>query len=70
MCIRDRTDSQAFRNSIVTEIAAYSEFWTAEAYHQNYYELNPHSSYIAGVSRPKVEKVKKVFKDILKEKYK
>ena len=68
--ISELTDAQAFRNPIVTEIAAYSEFWTAEKYHQNYYELNPQNPYVSKVSRPKVEKVKKVFKDILKEQYK
>ncbi len=68
--IAELTDAQVFRNPIVTEIAAYSEFWTAEKYHQDYYELNPQNPYVSKVSRPKVEKVKKVFKDILKEKYK
>ncbi len=64
------TEQKVFRNPIVTEIAPYEEFWTAEKYHQDYYELNPQNPYVAKVSRPKVEKVKKVFKDILKAKYK
>jgi len=64
------TERKVFRNPIVTEVAAYEEFWTAEKYHQDYYELNPQNPYVAKVSRPKVEKVKKVFKDILKEQYK
>lgn len=54
---------------IVTEVSPYQEFWVAEAYHQNYYELHPENSYVRNVSRKHVEKVKKVFKDILKEKY-
>ena len=58
-----------FKDPIVTKLSAYKEFWVAEAYHQDYYEYNPGSSYIANVSRPKVEKVKKVFASILKEKY-
>jgi peptide-methionine (S)-S-oxide reductase len=62
--------SGKFSNPIVTEVAPYQEFWSAEAYHQNYYELHPENPYIGNVSRPKVEKVKKVFADILKEKYK
>lgn len=61
--------SGKFANPIVTEVAAYKEFWTAEGYHQNYYELHPENPYIQNVSKPKVEKVKKVFADILKEKY-
>ncbi|MGK0365854.1 MAG: peptide-methionine (S)-S-oxide reductase [Saprospiraceae bacterium] len=62
--------SGKFSNPIVTEIAPYREFWSAESYHQNYYELHPENPYVGNVSRPKVEKVKKVFADILKEKYK
>ena len=34
--IKDLTAANAFRNPIVTEVAAYEEFWTAEAYHQDY----------------------------------
>ena len=62
-------DSGKLGNPIVTEVAPYSEFWVAEEYHQNYYELNPHQPYVNSVSRPKVEKVKKEFASILKEKY-
>lgn len=54
---------------IATEVAPYKEFWVAEEYHQNYYELHPENGYVRNVSRPKVEKVKKVFKDILKKDY-
>ncbi len=62
--------SGKFSDPIVTEVAPYREFWSAEGYHQNYYELHPENPYISNVSRPKVEKVKKTFADILKEKYK
>ena len=54
---------------IVTEVSPYTEFYTAEGYHQNYYELHPNNPYITNVSRPKVEKVKKTFPNLLKEKY-
>ncbi len=53
---------------IVTQIAPYEEFWVAEKYHQDFYELNPNQSYVRSVSRPKVEKVKKKFPHLLKEK--
>ena len=58
-----------FKDPIVTEVSAFDEFWVAEGYHQDYYEHNPGNSYIVNVSRPKVEKVKKVFANLLKEKY-
>ncbi len=68
--IKKLNASGKFDNPIVTEVAPYTEFYTAEGYHQDYYELHPNNSYIANVSRPKVEKVMKEFKDILKEEYK
>lgn len=58
-----------YKNPVVTEVAPFEEFWVAEDYHQNYYELHPENSYVANVSRPKVEKVKKTFPDLLKDKY-
>jgi peptide-methionine (S)-S-oxide reductase len=63
-------ESGKFNNGIVTKLSALDEFWVAEGYHQNYYELNPYQGYIVGVSKPKVEKVMRTFKDILKEDYK
>ncbi len=58
-----------FTKPIATEVAEYTEFWVAEEYHQNYYEHHPENPYVQRISRPKVEKVKKYFKDILKKKY-
>jgi peptide-methionine (S)-S-oxide reductase len=57
----------AFPKPIVTEIAHYDNFYPAEDYHQNYYNLHKSQGYCAAVIRPKVSKVKKVFKDKLKE---
>lgn len=54
---------------IVTEVSPYKQFWVAEAYHQDYYENNPNQPYVRGVSKPKVEKVKKTFPELLKSKY-
>jgi peptide-methionine (S)-S-oxide reductase len=56
----------AFHVPIVTEISPYREFFAAEDYHQNYYEENPYQPYCSMLIRPKVDKVKKVFKDKLK----
>ena len=69
--IKDKLDKAGkFSNPIVTEITAFSFFYVAEDYHQNYYELHPNQPYIVSVSRPKVEKFKKAFKNKLKEAYK
>jgi peptide-methionine (S)-S-oxide reductase len=60
-------DSKIFKNSIVTEITAASEFYKAENYHQNYYALNSNQSYCQYVIRPKVDKFRKQFADKLKK---
>jgi peptide-methionine (S)-S-oxide reductase len=57
----------AFRKPIVTEISEASEFYPAEDYHQNYYNGHKGQDYCAAVIHPKVSKVKKVFRDKLKE---
>ena len=55
---------------VVTEVKAFDTFYPAEAYHQNYYKLNPNSSYIVNVCGPKVQKLRKAFPSLLKEEYK
>ena len=60
-------ESGVFLSPIVTEITAAPTFWPAEKYHQDYYENNPNAGYCAMVVRPKVEKLKKVFREKLKK---
>jgi len=60
--------SGAFESPIVTAIEPYSNFYAAEAYHQDFYSNNPNQGYCRMVVRPKVEKFEKVFKDKLKKK--
>ena len=57
--------SGAFDSRIVTEISPFSEFYPAEDYHQNYFNLNGEQPYCAFLIRPKVEKFRKVFKEKL-----
>jgi methionine-S-sulfoxide reductase len=58
-------DSYAFGAPIVTEIKPFEKFYPAEKYHQRYYELNPNQGYCAAIIRPKVEKFKKEFSNLL-----
>lgn len=51
---------------IVTEIVPFEAFYPAEDYHKNYLDNNPENAYCQAVVRPKVDKFKKVFKDLLK----
>ncbi len=59
-------ESGAWDKPIVTEVSAFSKFYAAEDYHNNYYAQNSEESYCQYVIQPKVEKFKKVFKDKIK----
>lgn len=60
------TAEQVWDNPIVTEIVPFETFYPAEDYHKNYLELNPSNPYCQSVVRPKVDKFKKVFANVLK----
>ncbi|HTI07166.1 MAG TPA: peptide-methionine (S)-S-oxide reductase MsrA [Puia sp.] len=59
--------SGAYDKPIVTEITAFTKFYPAEDYHQDYFRLHGSQPYCQLVIRPKVEKFEKVFKDKLKK---
>ncbi len=59
-------DTGAFNKPIVTAIEPYKNFYSAESYHQKYYDYNPGQVYCRLVIAPKVEKFEKVFKNKLK----
>jgi len=64
------TKSGAWDKPIVTEISPFTNFYSAENYHQNYFDNNPAQPYCSFVITPKVEKFEKVFKDRLKKQQK
>lgn len=68
--ISELENANKFENPIVTQVVPFEKFYEAEAYHQNYYAINPNESYTRAVTRPKVEKFEKEFKALLKEEYK
>ena len=55
-----------FASPIVTEIVPFTEFYRAEAYHQNYFVEHSGGRYCQLVIRPELDKMKKVFKEKLK----
>jgi methionine-S-sulfoxide reductase len=59
--------SGTFKKPIVTEITPIKNFFPAENYHQDYFNLNPSQQYCQFVIRPKVEKFNKDFKAMLKD---
>ncbi len=56
-----------FDNPIVTEVTAFTNFYSAENYHQEYFANNPNQPYCAAVVAPKVMKFRKMFVDRLKK---
>ena len=63
--IKKINDSHEFENPIATEIIPLNKFFTAEDYHQNYYQKNLDQPYCAYVIVPKLEKLKEKFKNLL-----
>lgn len=60
-------NSHIFNDPIVTAIIPFTEFYSAEREHDDYYNLHPEQAYCQYVVRPKVEKLRKLFSDKLKE---
>lgn len=58
--------SGAWSNPIVTQVEALDVFYPAEKDHWEYYEKNPEAGYCRYVIQPKMDKFRKVFKDLLK----
>jgi peptide-methionine (S)-S-oxide reductase len=60
-------EEKVYKNKIVTQVSAYTKFYKAEDYHQDYFNQNPNQGYCKYVIQPELEKFKKVFKDKLKK---
>lgn len=54
-------------DAIVTEISKAGDFYTAESYHQDYYNNNSEKSYCSFVIAPKIKKFYKEFGYLLKD---
>lgn len=59
--------TNVFGKKVVTEISPTKKFYSAEAYHQNYYENNKDQAYCKVVILPKLEELEKLFKNKLKK---
>ncbi len=60
-------ESGSWNSPIVTEITAFSNFYAAENYHQDYFEYNSSQPYCRAVIAPKLDKFKSKFQDKLKD---
>ncbi len=60
--IKNLADSKKYKDKIVTEVKAFTKFYRAEDYHQEYVYNHPENPYVANVSIPDFIKFKKEFK--------
>lgn len=69
--VRDEVaDSGKHRDPIVTEIVPFETFFTAEEYHQNYYDNNKNQGYCDYVISPKIKKLLQEYATEVKDEYK
>jgi len=64
--IEKLNESKVFPSPIVTTLEKAKVFYAAESYHQDYFANNGYQPYCQAVVAPKVAKVRKVFKELLK----
>ena len=64
--IQELDSEGIWKDPIVTTVEPFERFYSAEAYHQEYFENNPNQGYCRLVITPKVEKFEKIFKEKLK----
>ncbi len=58
--------ARVFSRPVVTEIEPFTKFYPAEADHQDFFADNPRQPYCRAVIQPKLEKLKKVFAELVK----
>ncbi len=68
--IKEINDSNKEGKPIVTEVVLLDKFDEAEDYHKDYFANNPGNPYCEIVINPKLEKIQKEFRELLKDVYK
>lgn len=58
--------ARIWKDPIITEVTPFDTFYSAEDYHQNYFNQNQEQPYCAYVIQPKMKKLQEVFADRLK----
>ena len=59
--------SGAYKKAVVTEIVPFTNFYPAEDYHKDYYDKNRSQGYCMFVIDPKVKKLLKEYKNVVKD---
>jgi len=65
--IAEINSAQVFDAPVATSLEPLEGFYPAEQYHHDYAARNPQQPYIRAVAAPKVEKLRKVHGDLLKD---
>jgi peptide-methionine (S)-S-oxide reductase len=67
--IKEIEATKHYKGKIVTQVVPFKAFYGAESYHQDYFKLHPDRGYIQSVSLPKVQKMRKAVKGLLKPEF-
>lgn len=65
--INELTQSRVYARPVVTEVLPVSNYWAAEAYHQDFFERHPTQGYCMAVAAPKVAKFRKTFARLVRD---
>jgi peptide-methionine (S)-S-oxide reductase len=63
----EKLGKDVYKRKIATEVTAFTKFYKAEEYHQDYERKNPNQSYVKAVSVPRLNKFKSKFPELLKK---
>ena len=64
--IAEISREKLYRDPIVTEVTAFTNFFPAEEYHRDYFARNPEQGYCRAVIAPKVSKFREKYREKLK----
>jgi len=65
--IAELTKSNVYKSKITTEVTAFTKFYEAEGYHQDYEKKHPNDSYIRNVSIPRLNRFKNRYPELIKK---
>ena len=66
---KDLEKERIYKDSIVTEITPFKNFYTAENYHKDYYDKNKQAAYCNFVIDPKIHKLLKEYENDIKTEF-
>jgi peptide-methionine (S)-S-oxide reductase len=58
-----------YKEPLAAQVMAFTKFWMAEEYHQDYIEKNPGQGYVRSFSIPEIKKLQKQYPQLVKPGY-